>query len=222
MPDFVYIWDQRLRNGAGAYRDPATGRILPNAFARAALDDYIDSAQDTPAALYNLMRSNQISVADWTLQMRDHIKDVNLNAAISAMGGRDQMTQADWGRAGQLIRRQYEFLDKFALQIANGLSIDGRILERMKMYTEAAVGTHERFTRLRMGNAGYDLERSILDPSPKVRHCTGAGSCVEQAARDFVAIDSDNPLIPIGRRICLSRDRCTKEYKDSVTGEMVQ
>ncbi len=219
MPDFVYTWVPSARNGAGAYRDPSTGQFLSNAFAREQLDSYIDNAQDTPTALYNLIRTNQISVADWQLQMRDHIKDVNLNAAISATGGRDQMTQADWGRAGQIIRGQYDFLDNFAEQIANGMPIDGRTLQRMKMYTDAGVSTHEAFTKNRMGNAGYDESRSILDSSPKVRHCTGEGSCIEQAAKGWQKIDD---MIPLGNRICLTRDRCTVEYRNSITGEIAQ
>jgi len=216
MPDFIYLWDQRLRGGACGYRDPATGRVLPNAAVRGALDNYISNAQDTPTALYNLLRGGQISVADWQLQMRDHVKNVHLNAAITAAGGRDQMTQSDWGRVGQLIRTQYDYLDNFATQIANGLPIDGRLLTRSQMYTDAAVGTHETFTRLRMGNSGWDLERSILDPA--ANHCIGENSCIEQAARDFVPIGE---LVLIGSRKCMSRCRCTMQYKNSVTGEVV-
>lgn len=214
MPDF--IWQPGARNGAGAYQDTTTGRFLSNAAVRDSLDTYIDNAQDPMESLYSLLRSNQISVADWQLQMRDQIKSTHVNAAASAMGGRDQMTQSDWGRTGQLIRGQYEYLDNFAQQIADGLPIDGRVQERMKMYTEAARGTHEKFTQIRMGNAGYDMESSRLDPQAK--HCEGEGSCIEQAGRGFVPLGE---LIPIGQRICKSRDRCTMEYMNSLTGEIV-
>ena len=217
MPDFIFIWDQRLRGGAGGYRHPVTGRIVPNHTARTALDDYVDNAQDTPTALFNLFRNQQISVADLQLQMRDHIKDVHLNAAITAVGGRDQMTQADWGRVGQLIKGQYGYLDNFAEELAGGLAVTAAVLTRMKMYTEAAVGTHERFMTRRFANAGYDLERSVLDA--RAKHCTGGGSCIEQAAMGWQSIGD---MIPIGARVCLTRDRCLHEFRNSLTGEIVR
>jgi hypothetical protein len=148
--------------------------------------------------------------------MRDQIKSMHVNAAASAMGGRDQMTQSNWGQVGQIVKGQYAYLDNFAEQIANGLPIDGRVLERMKLYTEAAVGTHEKFNSLRFKNAGYDKERSVLDP--RANHCTGDGSCVEQAARSWQDIGN---MIPIGQRICKARDRCNHEFLNSLTGEVI-
>lgn len=221
MPDLVYQWDQRLRSGAGGYRDKRTGRVISQTAARGHLDNYVTSSQSTPTRLYDLLKDGRISIADWHAQMRAHVKDVNLNAAYSAVGGRAQMTQSAYGRVGQIIREQYSFLDNFAAQMASGeIPIDGRVRARSNMYTDKAVSTHEAFVKQRMIFAGFDENRSRLDPA--AHHCTGAGSCKEQAARGWVKIDSPDPLIPIGRRVCLTRDRCTMEYRNSETGRVVK
>lgn len=212
MPEFTF--DQRLNNGVGAYRAP-NGRILSQATVRQALDLYVDSSQDVTRTLADLLRNQQISLADWQLQMRDHIKDVHLNAAAAQRGGWQNMTQADFGRVGQRIRVQYEYLDNFAKQIADGTQpLDGRFLVRSQMYTDAAVATYDRFEVNAFNNAGFDQERSILEPG--ARHC---GQCESEAARGWQPLGS---IIPIGERTCLTRCRCTKEYRNSILEMVVQ
>lgn len=211
-PDF--IWDQRLNNGAGAYRSKVTGRILPNARVRSVLDAYVDNSGDVSNRLGTLLRERTISLKDWQLQMRAHIKETHINAAVSAKGGYAQMTQSDWGRVGQIIRKQYQYLDRFAEQIADGKqALDGRFMVRSNMYTEAGVATHEVIRKREMINAGYDEERNMLDPGAE--HC---GDCLAEAARGWVTIDT---LSPIGSRQCLTRDRCTVIYRSTVTGDEV-
>lgn len=212
MPDFTF--DQRLNNGVGAYRG-ANGRIISQAQVREALDGYVDASQNVSRDLGILLRDGNISLADWQLQMRAHIKDVHLAAAAAQRGGWQNMTQADFGRVGQRIREQYRYLDNFAKQIADGTQpLDGRFLVRSQMYTDAAVATYDRFETNAFNNAGFDEERSILEPG--ARHC---GECESEAARGWQPLGS---IKPIGERTCLTRCRCTKEYRNSLTGETVQ
>lgn len=212
MPDFTF--DQRLNNGVGAYRG-SNGRIISQVQVREALDGYVDNSQNVSRDLGGLLREGQISLADWQLQMRAHIKDVHLTAAAAQRGGWDNMTQADFGRVGQRIRVQYEYLDNFAKQIADGTQpLDGRFLVRSQMYTDASVATYDRFEVNAFNTAGFDEERSILEPG--ARHC---GLCESEAARGWQPIGS---IIPIGERTCLTRCRCTKEYRNSITEETIQ
>jgi hypothetical protein len=210
VPDFTFTYDQRLRSGAGGYRG-ASGRIITSAAVRAELDAAIDAAMLDTRSLSLSLQQGQISLKDWQLSMRRRIKDVHITSAVSQRGGWDQMTQADWGRVGQRIRAQYQFLDNFAQQIADGLPLDGRFLVRSQMYDEAAISTYDRFERNAMKNAGWDGEENILEPG--VKHCPG---CLEEAAKGIVPIGE---LTPIGERTCLTRDRCTIKYHNSITGE---
>ena len=158
------------------------------------------------------LQQGQINVKEWQIAMRRRIKDTHITAAVSQRGGWEQMTQSDWGRVGQRIQIQNRFLDNFANDIATGKQpMDGRFLVRSQMYDEAAISTYDRFERNAMRIAGYDEERSTLEPG--VKHCPG---CLDEAARGWVPIGE---LVPIGERTCLTRDRCTMHYRNSETGE---
>lgn len=214
MPDFVFSWDQALRNGAGGYRAP-NGRIVSNQAARESLDAYLDASQDVTASLSDSLRNGRISLADWQQQRREVIKLNHLNAAAAEVGGYSQMTPADFGRAGQKIRVQYEYLDNFAAQIADGTQpLDGRFMVRDSMYDEAALNTYDAFQTLDYKNAGWDEHRSVLETG-QIKHCQG---CIDEAAKGWVKIDGGG-LKPLGTRDCLTRDRCTKRYRNSETGQ---
>lgn len=210
MPDFTFTFDQRLRSGAGGYRG-AGGRIISSAQVRDELDAAINASQLNTRDLSLSLQNGTIDLKEWQLAMRRRLKDVHINAAVAQRGGWAQMTQSDWGFVGNRLRIQYRFLDGFAQQIADGLPLDGRFLVRSQMYDESAVGMYSRFERNAMRNAGFDEERNTLEPG--ANHCP---QCPEESARGWVAIGE---LTPIGNRICLTRDRCTMEYRNSETGE---
>ena len=216
-PSFSYTFDERLNNGRGAYRDQR-GRIVSQNAVRTALDRYVDNAVEDARKIGGLLRGGQINVKEWEFAMRQHIKNVHIVAAVSAEGGRDQMTFSKWGRVGQRIKEQYnKYLAPFAQQIADGkIPLDGRFLVRSQLYTEAAITTHDIFNRANMERAGYDEEANELDPG--ARHCSGIGSCEGETDRGWVPIGS---LIPIGQRKCLGRCRCTVNYRNSETGVVI-
>jgi hypothetical protein len=217
MPEFTYTYDPRLRGGAGGYRNDQNGRIVPLRDVRTALDATLDNAKDGTAALAGLLRERKINLPEWQLAMRTEIKNAHIAAAVSAKGGWANMTPSDWGRVGQLVKVQYGMLDNFAKQIASGEQpLDGRFLVRSQMYTDAAINTHHVFQAIQMRNAGYDQERSILDPL--ARHCSGAGSCIGEASKGWQPIGT---VIPIGQRQCLTRCRCNMEYQNSQLQEFV-
>lgn len=213
MPDFTFTYDQRLRSGAGGYRG-ANGRIITSAAVRAELDIAIDRSQLDTRQLSLSLQQGKIDLAEWQLAMRRTIKNAHITAAVSQRGGWDQMTQSDWGRVGQRIRAQYQYLDNFAQQIADGLPLDGRFLFRAQMYDEAAIETYGLFERAAMGAAGYDEEQNVLEDG--ANHCPG---CLDETAKGRVKIGQ---LVPVGRRTCLSRCRCRIIYFNSVTGDVQQ
>lgn len=139
--------------------------------------------------------------------MRDAIKNIHLYSAAIAKGGWAQLTQADFGRVGKIVRSEYKYLERLASGIGDGsIPLDGRFKDRSSQYAEAGRDTYHEIERATMRAAGYTLESNVLHPA---EHCTGAGSCVEQTARGKVRIGQ---LIPIGRRRCLRKCRCSLAY----------
>ena len=67
------------------------------------------------------------------------------------------MSQADYGRAGQRIREQYDYINRFAQQVASGeQKLDGTLTRRAQMYAEAGRNTYEATVWAEMKKRGRD------------------------------------------------------------------
>ena len=80
----------------------------------------------------------------WVLEMRQQIKETYSNEYMLARGGRNNMTQADWGRVGAMVKRQYRYADGFARDIDAGKVSGGQIRTRARMYVDSATQAFER------------------------------------------------------------------------------
>ena len=210
MPNQPLPLEERYRwysgqGRTGRYRDAVTGRFVSQLRVRADIDGYIDNSKTYLDALANQLRNREISLAEWQTAMRSEIKSMHLSTSMAAHGGRAQMTPADWGRAGQEIRAQYEYLDRFAAEIASGrVGLDGRLNVRAQMYAEAARGTYEQEGRRMAAQASLTQERRILHAAES---CT---DCIEYAGRGWQPIGT---LPRIGQSQCRVNCRCTFEYR---------
>lgn len=107
-------------------------------------DEYITARKDNTNALANQLAKGDITLNQWTQSMRQEVKDNFINQYMLAHGGRNSMTQADWGRVGQMVRGQYEYLNAFADQIASGEYSEQAIAARARMYVESSGQAFER------------------------------------------------------------------------------
>jgi hypothetical protein len=197
-----YTWDP----AAQQYRGP-NGRFVSRSDVLDALNKALDKEMAKVKELAQALRMGRTSLMTWRQGMRDAIKNIHLFSASLAKGGWAQLTQADYGRVGQVVRGEYGYLESFAQGIADGkVDLDSWFTERSTMYAEAGWDTYFQIETAARKEAGFKYESNVLSP---VENCTGANSCVEETARGRVRIGK---LIPIGRRRCLRRCRCHKEY----------
>lgn len=194
-----YRWNE----ASGRYIT-ANGRFVPQASVRRALDGALQRAQTRFVGIANDLRESRISLTEWERRMREAVKDVHLYSAAAARGGWAQMSAADFGRVGRIVRDQYTFLNRFAADIASGAPLDGRFLQRVELYAQSGRRTFHLTERFLARARGMTEERSVLHPA---EHCA---VCVAEAARGWVPIGQ---LIPIGERTCLSRDQCSLEFR---------
>ena len=196
-----YRWEPST-GASGRYRDER-GRFVASSTVRRELDRYLDNS-DPAKALAEALRGRQVSLADWEVAMRRHVKNTHLNAIALERGGWANMTPADYGRAGQIIREQYGYLKGFAADIASGKQrLDGTLGVRAKLYTQAG---RESFYRSKQANlaAGVDMVRSV-------RHARD--SCVECVSLDGKWFRVGDPTYKLpGQRICTKNCRCSEEY----------
>ncbi len=202
-----YLWNEAAHN----YVDRRTGRFVSRQVIRDQLDNVIDASSQVMRAISQQLRDGDISLAEWQTQMMQQIKTTHLAGGAMQRGGWQQMTQADFGRVGQIVRREYGFLRDFAEQIANGeQKLDGTLARRAGLYGQQGRPTYLAFWDSTAAQRGFDEERSVLQPA---EHCN---ECISEDAKGFQPLGQ---MIPIGRRICRSNDRCLKEFRNSQTEE---
>ena len=134
----TWAWDESAKR----YRDQGTGRFMSGS----RVDDLVARAMlpgtDRIDYLSEIVSDGLISPRDWERMMREEIKRVHIREYLLGIGGRDRMTQADWGRTGGVIGDQYRYLRQFRNELA-GLS-EAQIRARSHMYLSAAREAFER------------------------------------------------------------------------------
>jgi hypothetical protein len=208
LPEYRY--NPALRHGTGGYID-ARGRAVSAKAVRGQLDRALDGIGKSMRALSESYRSGAISLAEWQTGMMQGVKDAHLIAGAMERGGWAQMTQADFGRVGQIVKGEYAYLRNFADEVAGGLPLDGRFTRRADMYAQAARSTYYNFTEREAERRGFAEERNVLEPGD---NCEG---CLEETDRGWVALGE---LVPVGGRTCLTGCRCSIEYRDREGNEV--
>jgi hypothetical protein len=134
-------------------------------------------------ALAQQLVDGKITVAQWQAAMREYIRIIHVDAAAIAMGGRQNVTQSQWGYIGSLIKKQYAYLDNFVQDILDNPQawLNGRLFVRMQLYERAAWGTFEQVIRRQMEAMGYDEERRVLGMAD---HCFVTGTLVKTPSGD--------------------------------------
>jgi len=195
-----FEWD------AGTYRyyDEATGAVLSPAKIAAGLESLIEQTALNFSDLTQKLIDGKITLASWQSSMLSEIKISHTASAALANGGMANV--AEWSSAERLIARQYDFLRGFADDIANGTqALDGRALVRADLYADAVNGTYWEEDKLLHLQDGYEEGRRVLEPG--VDHCE---DCEEYASEGWMPIED---IPEIGNSQCLTRCRCTIEYR---------
>jgi len=191
---------------AGRYRGPG-GRFVQPAQVRAWLDVALDTATKRIDGLATALRTGNIDLISWEVAMRREIKNVSLYSAAAAKGGWAQMSDADYGRVGQYVRGQYQYLRGFAQDVQAGRQLlDGRLNARAHLYTQAGRPLYHRIEI-----AEQDLRGSTEKRNKRHRGDSCAG-CVAATAAGWHPIKS-REVPEIGARDCRTRCKCEWEFR---------
>ena len=130
-------------------------------------DEFTDQVMGESDLLMNrLLSSGDINIQDWVTEMRGLIKNTYRAMYELAIGGRENMTQADYGRLGGMLQEQYRYLDRFAAELAEGKLTLPQALNRARMYIESAT---QAFERARAAGLGITLPQYPGDGSTQCR-----------------------------------------------------
>jgi hypothetical protein len=196
-----YTYDER----SGRYRARASGRFVRASEVRAATDKIIAASKTRITEITESFRSRALTLGEWESRMRAEIRALHVAAAVAGKGGRDQMSNADWGAVGARVKREYQFLTK------RTQAIDGSLTNRAKMYANASLATYLDTRGNELALRGFTEVRSIVHARES------CAQCLAQAAKDW---QQEAVYIPIGSRTCLSSCACTEQRRNPVTGEI--
>lgn len=195
----------RWTESASRYRDVQTGRFVPAAQVRSAVDAVIQASAARMQQITGGLQTGALTIEDWRGLMATEVKNLHLATASAAAGGWTQMSPASFGWTGQRIRTQYQFLDGFAQDIASGKQpLDGTLAVRASLYAEASRATNREMERRQARLRGEQQERNQLGAAD---HCPG---CLDQTARGWQPIGT---LTPVGSRTCMSRCHCVITFR---------
>lgn len=208
-----FTYDPRLR-GSG-YRDTETGRVISYTTVRSEIDTMISVSQDVQLTLSERVSDGTISPGAWREAVRQEIKDNYLDQYFLGIGGRERMTQADWGRAGSMIKEQYQYLEGFHDQVAAEELSQGQIYARARMYVNSSREAYEKALSIAAEDRPYTEHRWDLGAA---EHCD---DCVAIASEGWLPIDqpfvspsTGAETVPgAGDTICLTNCQCHLEYR---------
>lgn len=197
---------------ANRYRESETGQWLTFDRAREFVNSSLAASGNVVTALATFAGSDPPTIApdDFRAAMRQEIKDEYIRQYLLGRGGREQMTQADWGSIGGMLAEQYSYLEGFVAEVGTGELSEAAIAARAKMYINSAREGFERANRRVQENAGYTEMLWNLNPA---EHCE---DCISLNALGWVEIGSDafGGCYPgSGCTICLTNCACNIEYR---------
>jgi len=181
------------------------GRAVSNQAIVNELENIVSGVKTEMTAISQRLQAGTINLADWQLQMRDRVKIIHTAEASIAKGGWARMTPSDWGRVGSIAKKQYAFLQNFAIDIESGKQkLNGQFLRRAGMYADAGRGTGGDVQRIEANKNGLTEERRIRFPGDS------CPTCIDQAKQGWQPLGTLNR---IGDSECRTNCRCVFEFR---------
>lgn len=120
------------------YRDTTTGRLIKAKDIVRISGENLDRTLPIAKQLAHLLVTDQLKLQDWELLMREEIKSLYIQQYLLGKGGVENMTPADWGSIGGMLRVQYQYLNAFAHDIKSGNLTEAQIAYRAQLYFNSA------------------------------------------------------------------------------------
>lgn len=196
-----FTYDKRLAR----YRDRETGRLVAERDVIAAADGFRDFARANIDRLTERFVDGDIDLPTWQRRVAQEVKDAHIVSAMAGKGGRNNMTQADWGRVGGRLRFEYDRLNRFAVEVKAGMQTPAQIRARAKLYANGTRKSYFDGKTAACQEAEFTEERRILQPGESCADCIG------YAAQGWVPIGT-LPEPGVASE-CLSNCNCIKEYR---------
>lgn len=148
------------------------GRFVPAKAVRSAVDNVIAGANQSIQSLSKQLQAGEITLAKWQTSMMQETKILHVANGLAALGGQKQASASDLGYMGSLVKKQYQYLNDFAKDIASGVQkLDGNFLARVKLYAEAGRGSYSAIEQREMKLGGKSQSKRLLGVADHCPDC---------------------------------------------------
>jgi hypothetical protein len=162
-------------SGAQRWVNVGTRRFIPESRVIGEMRRHQAATFNTLQRLSEQLYSGSISIGQWQLGVASELKDAHLAQSMFAVGGRENMTQANFGRVGGTLANEYTFLNQFAQDIEAGKVSKAQAQARIRQYGKA---TQQSYWR-EFSAASKNLLDWVLSIVDNCRATAGALGCVE-------------------------------------------
>lgn len=126
------------------YRRTSNGQYIGQAKMVELRDAFVDAKRSVAGDLAKQIGKGDITVQQWEMELRKQVKTAFVDEYVLGKGGRNAMTQSDWGKVGNMVKDQYAYAHQFARDIADGKLSQAQIEARSNLYFNAATEAFER------------------------------------------------------------------------------
>ena len=191
----------RYNNNAQRWVSTTSGRFVSNDEVNGEMRRHQEATFSTLDGLTRQLYGGNITLEQWQLAVASELKDAHLAQSMFAVGGKANMTQANYGRVGGVLADEYRYLSRFAYSIANGTVSEAQALARIRQYGRATQQSYWREFALE-SRAQF---RWQLNPA---EHC---GDCVALSAGGPYTADTLPTYPGAGDTACRGNCNCTLE-----------
>jgi hypothetical protein len=146
----IWEWNQ----GSKRYHNKKTGEFIGQKKMVEKRDIFTDRQKSRIAdqELTEKLANGEITIQRWILRQREIVKQTFVDQYVMGKGGRNNMTQRDWGRVGNMLKDQYGYLQNFGQKIADGELSVAQIRNRSQMYISSSAQAFEKGKSASYGN----------------------------------------------------------------------
>lgn len=149
---------------------------------------------------------NHRNVAQWFTTTKGELRAMHTALGMIAQGGKNQMTPKSWGKVGQMVRSEMDYLRQFERGIANGAVSDAQLLARVLGYGDAGWKVYSNMVKAREAEAGMFARRVTSG---------GPNTCDDCIAAELEGWVPAADVREIGDSQCVSSCLCDIEYAES-------
>jgi hypothetical protein len=148
-----------------------------------------------------------ITPADFQAVMQEELRNLyNASSALGA-GGWDRLGSVEWGRNGQILRGEYQYLAGFAQDIADGKLTEAQAIARASLYSGKAYSRFWAEDKIVQQEGGKQFETWMDTGLPG--ECE---DCANLAGQGTVPIGTLGTVPGAGETACGGHCRCEIEY----------